>query len=231
MPAGVNGHKPWMVFMDFDNTITGVDVLDAVIERFSVSREWTAYEEAWKAGKIGSRECLEAQLRFVRVTRKGLAEYVKEIPLDPFFLRLLRTLRAKKIPLIIVSDSFSFIIKTILKHHGVRQAAVFANELHFEKDRLAPSFPYASEHCDRCAHCKKIHLLAHADKTRVYIGDGLSDVCPALEADKVFAKDSLRTHLTARGKSCATFRDLEEVCVFFEGLPKHRRLRKAAVYA
>ena len=220
-----------MIFMDFDNTITCVDVLDAVIERFSINQDWMAYEEAWKAGRIGSRECLEAQLRSVRVTRRELEGYVREIPLDPFFLRFLQTLREKKILFMIVSDSFSFIIKTILRHHGVRRTPVFANELRFEKDRITPSFPYASKDCSRCAHCKKIHLLAHADKTRIYIGDGLSDVCPALEADKIFAKDSLLAHLKAEGKSCTDFHDLGEVCEFIDELPANPLSQKAVSYA
>jgi len=220
-----------MVFFDFDNTLTGVDVLDAVIERFSVNQDWVAYEEAWKAGRIGSRECLEAQLRSVRVSEKKLARYVREIPLDPFFPRLFQWLREKKIPSVILSDSFSFIIKTILRHHRIRHDAIFANELRFEKDRLVPSFPYASKDCSRCAHCKKIHLLAHTDKTRIYVGDGLSDVCPALEADKVFAKGSLLTHLKSRGRSCTAFCDLEEVYKFFKGMEKKSPPLKTLAYA
>ncbi len=231
MSPGVNEHKPWMVFLDFDNTITRVDVLDAVIEKFSVDQEWMAYEEAWKAGRIGSRECLEAQLRSVRVTRRELAAYVQQIPLDPFFFRLLQILSRKRIPFMIVSDSFCFIIKAILQHHGIRRAKVFANELRFEKGGVAPSFPYASKDCSRCAHCKKMHLLAHADKTRIYVGDGLSDVCPAFEADKIFAKDSLLAHLKAAGKSCTAFLDLEEVCKFINGLPANFRPQKAVSYA
>ena len=37
------------VYFDFDNTITKFDVLDAIIEQFSIDREWVAYEEDWRA--------------------------------------------------------------------------------------------------------------------------------------------------------------------------------------
>ncbi|MFA5160025.1 MAG: MtnX-like HAD-IB family phosphatase [Candidatus Omnitrophota bacterium] len=217
MPSCVKKNKSPIVFLDFDNTITSLDVLDAVIGKFSVDQKWMVYEEAWKEGKIGSRQCLEAQLRSVRVTRAELVKYVRQIPLDPFALRLFKTLRRQHIPFIIVSDSFTVIIRTILRYHGIHQAKVFANELGFKKDRLIPSFPYHSKDCRRrCAHCKKIHVLEHKDKTTIYVGDGLSDVCPALEADIVFAKDSLASHLEAERKFHTAFCDLGDICAFFE---------------
>ncbi len=67
------------VFFDFDNTITDFDVLDGIIEQFSVNRDWVAYEEAWKKGKIGSRQCLEGQLRSIRVERAQLHDYLKTV--------------------------------------------------------------------------------------------------------------------------------------------------------
>jgi len=217
VPSCVKKNKSPIVFLDFDNTITSLDVLDAVIGKFSVDQKWMVYEEAWKEGKIGSRQCLEAQLRSVRVTRAELVKYVRQIPLDPFALRLFKTLRRQHIPFIIVSDSFTVIIRTILRYHGIHQAKVFANELGFKKDRLIPSFPYHSKDCRRrCAHCKKIHVLEHKDKTTIYVGDGLSDVCPALEADIVFAKDSLASHLEAERKFHTAFCDLGDICAFFE---------------
>jgi len=129
VPAGVKKSKTPVVFLDFDNTITSLDVLDAVIGKFSVDQKWMIHEEAWKEGKIGSRQCLEAQLRSVRVNRAKLVAYVREIPLDPFFLKLLWILQRRRIPFMIVSDSFTFIIKAILSHHGIRRVKVFANKL------------------------------------------------------------------------------------------------------
>ena len=221
-----------MVFFDFDNTITSLDVLDAVIGKFSIDQKWMIHEEAWKEGKIGSKQCLEAQLRSVRVTRADLTKYVKQIPLDPFALKLFQMLRRQRIPFMIVSDSFTVIIRTILRHHGIRKAKVFANHLSFKKDRLIPSFPYHSKECRRgCAHCKRIHVLEHKNRTTIYVGDGLSDVCPALEADIVFAKDSLASHLAAERKFHTAFCDLGDVCAFFEQTKTKKPLVKARAHA
>ena len=210
--------KKYIVFFDFDNTITPFDVLDHLIERFSIDEDWKMFEEEWEAGKIGSKECLEGQLRSVRVTQEVLSQYLATVPVDPFFPRLLDLLKRKGIESIIVSDSFSFIIKEILKHNGIKGGKVYANRIRFEEDRLFPSFPFWSEDCSRCAHCKKRHVLEHADKTTVYVGDGLSDLCPAEHADLVFAKGSLLDHLLKKKRRCRDFRDLRDVYASFEEL-------------
>ena len=213
----MNG-KRWIVFFDFDNTITPFDVLDEIIKRFSIDDGWKKLEQAWEKGKIGSKECLEGQLRSIRVTREVLARFLSTVPLDPSFKKLLGLLKRKGMESAIVSDSFSFIIKEILQHNGIRKREVYANTIRFNGGRLIPSFPYWNGDCIRCAHCKKKHVLENADKTTVYVGDGLSDICPAERADLVFAKANLLTYLNQHKKPCLDFKDLGDVYAFFEQL-------------
>ncbi len=49
---------------------------------------------------------------------------------------------------------------------------------------------------------------------RIFVGDGLSDVCPALAADVVFAKDSLAAELARRGTPYRPFQSLTDVSKF-----------------
>lgn len=210
--------KQWMVYFDFDNTVTASDILDNIISRFAQGEEWQKYENAWVEGKIGSRECLEKQLRELRVTREALSEYLESIMIDPYFGKLLKLLRSMGIQSMIVSDSFSFVIKEILRHNGIRGVKVYANELKFRKDEISPSFPLINLDCLRCAHCKRQHVLEHADKTTVYVGDGLSDVCPAQYTDLVFAKAKLKEFLQKSKKPFMEFKDLKDVYSFFEDL-------------
>ena len=218
--------KEGVVFFDFDNTLTPLDVLDSIIERFSINQDWMEFEKDWKAGKIGSKECLEGQLRSVRVTQETLSGYLATIEIDPFFKKLLRLLKARGLQAFIVSDSFTFIIRKILHNQGIGPIKIFANEIHFQKDRVIPSFPFLSPDCSRCAHCKKRHVLEHQDKFTLYVGDGLSDVCPCLVADIVFAKGSLLDYLKRNGKACFEFSDLSNLCSFFEGFTRPARKPK-----
>jgi len=202
-----------VVFFDFDNTITRFDVILDVLERFSVDRKWVALENAWRAGRIGSKECLKGQLQSVRLTKEEMRRYLSTVPIDPYFGRFVEWLKENKIRPTILSDSFSFFIKEILKSHGIRGVRVYCNELGFSGNRLFPSFPYHAQGCLRCAHCKKQHLLNDRwrDKIVVYIGDGLSDVCPAREADIVFAKESLLAYCRENKIPCGTFRNLRGI--------------------
>ena len=200
-----------MLFFDFDNTVTTIDVVDDLLERFSVDDKWKTFEEAWQAGKLGSKECLEGQLRSVRVSREALSRYLAAISIDSGFPTLLAFLKSRKIPAVIVSDGFSFIVREILRHQGITGIRAYCNRIRFSKDRLIPSFPYRDPNCPRCAHCKKRHLLDHPDKTLIYVGDGLSDVCAAQEADIVFAKGNLLEYLKKAGKACFPFKNLGEV--------------------
>jgi 2-hydroxy-3-keto-5-methylthiopentenyl-1-phosphate phosphatase len=100
---------------------------------------------------------------------------------------------------------------------------VFANELRFEDGKLEPRFPWRDASCARCAHCKGVRVRAAIAGHRVFVGDGLSDVCGALAADVVFAKDSLAADLERRGVAFRRYASLAEVLAYLEA-PEHQRL-------
>jgi 2-hydroxy-3-keto-5-methylthiopentenyl-1-phosphate phosphatase len=56
--------------------------------------------------------------------------------------------------------------------------------------------------------CKRGSL---AGEPYVYVGDGYSDRCAALAADRVFARDALARHLDALGVVYEPFDDLRDV--------------------
>jgi len=210
------------VFFDFDNTITLYDVLDDIVRRFSVNKEWQALEKAWREGRIGSRECIGGQLQLIRVTKKELERYISRVKIDPHFHQLFAMLKREGIGPVILSDSFSFIIKSVLSNNGINGVKVYANKLRFDGNRLIPSFPYQDKLCNRCAHCKKKNLLKTnvKDKIIIYIGDGLSDVCPAECSDLVFAKGNLLEHFRSKKMLCVAFRSISDICNYFRGLEK-----------
>lgn len=205
-------------FFDFDNTITSFDVFDDIVQKFSVDDAWVALEEEWQAGRIGSRQCLAGQLQSVRVNEAVLSAYLSTIPVDPAFKKLLGLLEKNNVESVIVSDSFSFFINEILDSHDIRIAKIYSNELEFQGDRLIPSFPYMSEKCPDCAHCKKRHFSESENKKIIYAGDGRSDFCAALEADLVYAKGTLLKYLTEQGKPCVPFNDFEHIYAHAAGL-------------
>lgn len=202
----------YRIFFDFDNTITHFDTLDDIIERFAINKDWVRIEEQWKKGVIGSRQCLQLQLGLVRITRPVLMRYLSRIKIDPYFRKITALLAKKKIKPVILSDNFSFIIKHILSNNGFKGIKVYCNRLKFDKDRIRTYFPYSNSSCPRCGHCKKINLLGNSSGDKIiYIGDGLSDICPAQYSDIVFAKGSLLEDLKKKKKPYIKFEDLSSV--------------------
>lgn len=200
-----------VLFIDFDNTISCGDVLDSVIERFSRSEQWRHWQAEWCAGRISTLECLQRQVGDLEVDEAALLDFVRAAPIDPDFVRLQDWAARTGARLNIVSDNFAPIVRAILARHGVELPPIYANELRFEGRRLVPSFPYRSAACRRCAHCKAVHFARCEGLRTLYVGDGLSDTCPAQRADRVFAKDSLAEFLRSAGRPFVPFSSLGDV--------------------
>lgn len=204
------------VFFDFDNTLTKSDVLDEIIKKFSINDHWQQLEKAWINEEIGTKECLDGQLRNVRVTKEALDKFLEKMELDKNCYKIISFLKKEGVNPVILSDNFTPIIERILDVHGIKDVKVYANSLRFYKNHLIPSFPYDNPFCPSCAHCKKIHLDRENEKFLVYVGDGRSDICPAKVSDVVFAKDSLLTYLKGMHKACIPYKDLETVYQHFK---------------
>jgi 2-hydroxy-3-keto-5-methylthiopentenyl-1-phosphate phosphatase len=207
---------PFEVYFDFDNTITEFDVLDDLIQRFSLNEDWKRVEEEWQSGRIGSRECLERQFAQVRICADRLQSYLRTIPVDPAFGPIVELLRARGIEPVILSDSFTALIAPILAGHGIPPLPTFCNELRLEGDRPVLAFPHFHAICSRSGNCKCSHLLRPgrpAGTRKIYVGDGQSDICPAHACEILFAKGSLLEHYRPIRADCIPFQSLATVHV------------------
>lgn len=206
------GNNHYSVFFDFDNTIASIDVLDRLLELFAKDQKWRDLEEKWQKGEIGSRDCLKGQMACVTAEEKEIVKFLQSIKLDSGFKDLLAYIRKKEYPCFVVSDSFEYLIAAILKHYNVDHLKIYANHLKFEGGRLKADFLNGGKNCHKCANCKKEKLLMHKNSGKaIYIGDGLSDICAAQEADIVFAKDKLLAHGREKGFDWIPFENLSNV--------------------
>ena len=98
--------------------------------------------------------------------------------------------------------------------HGIK---LYSNSLRFSKNKVIPTFPHTYKSCSHCANCKKLHIfkLGGRGRTNIYIGDGLSDICPAEHSDIVFAKGRLQEHFTSTNKEFIPFNNLSDVYRWF----------------
>jgi 2,3-diketo-5-methylthio-1-phosphopentane phosphatase len=214
--------KNAIVFLDFDGTISRADVVDAILEKFA-GREWLRVEEEWRAGRIGSRECLRRQMALVRGTPAAIDALVEGIGIDEGFVALLDACASGGVPAHIVSDGFDYCIRHLLRlvpaaaPGAVPALRVCASHLEpAEGGAWRTAFPFPEEACVHgCATCKPAVMrdLNPEGRAVIFVGDGLSDRYAAAAADLVFAKDKLAAYCVEQDIAHVPFRSLSDVAV------------------
>ena len=203
-----------LILCDFDGTASPMDVGNELLDRFT-GDGWEEIDRDYCAGKIGSRAAYTRIAPLFRGTRTKMLEYVlATATLDKDFVSFCRLCRQNGIDLKIVSDGLGFYIEALLIKHGLTQVEYFANRTVFEGDeRISFEFPGASEDCGRCGNCKRAILQrCRAAYSRIiYIGDSYSDICPAKDADLVFAKTILYEKHSTNGNHCIYFETFSDI--------------------
>ena len=217
--------KP-VVFLDFDGTVSRVDVVDAILDRYA-DPAWERIEREWKAGRIGSRACLAGQLALVRATQAEVDALLDAVQIDAGFLPLLDACAAEGIRSYIISDGFDYCITRILRQlppsHQRLAAEIPVRSSHLEPDpphHWTTAFRHMESECEHgCATCKPAVMAAlnPAGAPAIFVGDGLSDRYAAACADVVFAKDKLATFCTEQGIAFHRYETLADVAEFVAG--------------
>ena len=202
------------LFCDFDGTVAQNDVGNLVFTKFGNADFWWDLVEQWKRGEIDGRDLWRKQAAISKITSDELDTFAKTQPLDPTFADFIKFCREKNFPVHVCSDGMDAYIQRILGHFGLEDLAVCSNHLEIAGDgSLAVDFPYYEFGCRRCANCKGYHVrfLKQPGETTVYIGDGLSDVCGAIEADITFAKKDLLDYCREKNLECLPFENFSDV--------------------
>jgi 2,3-diketo-5-methylthio-1-phosphopentane phosphatase len=191
----------WTILCDFDGTISVEDVIDSLLDRFG-RPGWETLEQDWRAGRIGSRECMTGQVGLLDMTQEALDKHLSSLWIDHAFPAFVARTRELSTPLRVVSDGLDYAIHKILGRYGLDDLPLAANH-------LAPATPprqwqltspFQADGC-RSGTCK-CAVAAQAAKTgtkTLLIGDGASDFCAADRVDFVFAKHRLIEHCRAAG--------------------------------
>ena len=180
------------VLTDFDGTITRHDVAEAILGEFAPP-EWWDIEELHHQRKIGTRESMARQFALVRASPEDILAFVdRHAEMDETFLDFAAFCADRGLTLEIVSEGLDFYIHHLLAKWGVH-LPLRTNRTTFDGGRVLISYPWADPTCTLCGSCKLLRVFQlRTEGYRVaYVGDGQSDLCPAIEADLVFAKSEL----------------------------------------
>jgi 2,3-diketo-5-methylthio-1-phosphopentane phosphatase len=208
------------VFVDFDGTICPLDTSDLFLQRFA-NPFWQDVEDEWKAGRIGSRECMSRQVDLVRAFPEQLDAFAAGIEIDPGFPSFVRWCHGHGHQVTVVSDGLDRIVSMVLQRAGL-QVPSYANRLEWiGGDRWRLSCPYAKSSCLAAAgNCKCSLAETRGRAARILIGDGRSDFCFSGRVDLVLAKASLSAHCLRRGLSHITFNEFAELSQLLGRRPK-----------
>jgi 2-hydroxy-3-keto-5-methylthiopentenyl-1-phosphate phosphatase len=215
------------VFIDFDGTISPVDISNTFFTTFA-GEDAAAAVEDWKKGLIGSSTCLERELAAFQGDLETLREFAGRQPIDKGFHDLESWCRRGGAGIFIVSDGLDYYIRAFLEAHGLR-TPLFSNRLVVGGDGPRLEFPHYNRECGACGNCKSGHVERARDSygSIIYVGDGLSDRCAVAKADLAFAKGELAAFCRREGIPHIDFESLAEVAGYLEtraaGEPLSRR--------
>jgi 2-hydroxy-3-keto-5-methylthiopentenyl-1-phosphate phosphatase len=205
------------VLLDFDGTIAPVDTTDLLLERFA-GPAWHNIEEEWKAGRIGSRECMVRQIDLVRATPAEMDAFIRSVEIDPGFRGFVDTFRRLGHTLFVLSDGLDRTIRSVLDRDGI-DIPYFANHLQWRGgDRWRLAFPHSSSACTALAgNCKCTFADGWPRELVIVVGDGRSDFCLAERADLVLAKGALLEHCRKADLLHFGFENLDEATELLTG--------------
>ena len=179
--------------LDWDGTVTERDTLDLVLRAFGDDEVYNRAEAELESGQMTLNDVIAREFATVTAPLDEVVAYVVEqARVRPGFTELVRA----RHPLVI-SSGFHELIEPLLEREGVLgEVELRANRVEARPDGWQVRFRELST-CAECGEpCKRGDL---PDGEVVYAGDGYSDYCAALAADRVYATASLARYLAERG--------------------------------
>ena len=199
------------ILCDFDGTVTVEEVSTSLLDRFT-GQKWRKADKDLLAGRTTLKETMAREFGNLRAPRSEMEDFVRTVRMRRAFPELVAAARTHHAPLYIISEGLDFYIEAFLRHYGI-DVTFRTNHAVFTDDGINVEHPFSDDGCDHCGTCKKaqINELGKRGYTTVFIGDGISDRCPAKYADVLFARDGLLRYCRREGIACIPYRDFNGV--------------------
>ncbi len=198
---------------DFDGTIIKNNLSVLIREKYACS-DWQKINSDYLHGHITVEQSNKLQFALIKEPEERLQAFVRQhIELRPGFVEFIRFCRESAISFAIVSSGLDFYIKPVLAEIGMPDLELHCGRTSFSRHGIDVTY-YDPVGNIVSEGFKKKYLtwLRKRGKNTIYIGDGLSDLEAARQADHVFATghllDLLDTHSIERS-AFSDFYDLQ----------------------
>ena len=196
--------------LDFDGTITEVDLLDRMALQFGDPAVYQEVEDGIHAGTITLQECITREFEPVTASLEEATAWVLEnARIRAGLHELVELARSRGWGIRILSSGFTELIEPVLAHAGIRGVEVIANTVDPHPDGWRVRWRGEAV-CAVCGEaCKRSGLPANGEV--VYVGDGISDRCAAQASSRIFATRGLARYLDYHGIAYLPFDDFHDV--------------------
>jgi 2-hydroxy-3-keto-5-methylthiopentenyl-1-phosphate phosphatase len=207
---------------DFDGTITEEDVSFMLLDDFAQG-DWREWLEQYQQNKIPVGEFNTRAFAMVKATRAELLKAAREkVRLRAGLDELIGYCRRRGGRFVIVSNGLDFYIKAILKDAGLAGIEVHAARARFHRGGhggLKVRY-IGPDNTQLLSGFKDAYtrLFLKQGYRLVYVGNGPSDLSPAAQAQRVFARDGLLDACREIGLECTPFDDLNDIVRGLESL-------------
>jgi len=191
-------YKNIRIFVDFDGTITKSDLGNEVFRELIGNELFVKLHNQFLQNEISIKTYWRlicdgiTELNYEKL-KNSIDLITLKYEIDDYFIKFIDILKSNNIEITIISDGFEEYIKPILQKYNLN-LNYYSNKLVNINNKITPLFQFQKEGCEcLSASCKKMNLLKNTfeEDLVIYIGDGLSDFCPAEHSDIVFAKGKL----------------------------------------
>ena len=197
---------------DFDGTIIRNNLSVLLRENFGQG-DWQKIDSDYLHGQITVEQSNKLQFAMIKEPKEKLQEFIRQhIEVKAGFLEFVAYCSGTGIPLVIVSSGLDFYIETVLDEIGVSDLELHCGQASFSEGSIAVSYrdPEGNPLSDGFKQ-RYFTWLKERGRIVIYIGDGLSDLEAARQADHIFATGHLLKLLVAGSVTCSGFSDFHNL--------------------
>jgi len=205
----------YTVQCDFDDTIIIGNLSTALRNAFALEG-WQDIEAQYAASQLTVEESNRRQFALVKASKEELQEYASQMVIvRPGFQEFADYCRRVGIGFTIVSSGLDLYIEPVLEKLNLLDLEMYSGHGRVTDDGIAVAYtdPWGVD-CQEGFKLACLRYLRQRGQPIIYIGDGLSDIAPAIEADYIIARDSLREHFRRTSLhhfSFETFHDVRQI--------------------
>jgi len=197
---------------DFDGTIIKNNLSILLREKYACG-DWQKIDSDYLRGHLTVEQSNKLQFALIKEPKERLQAFVRQhIELRPGFVEFVRYCQDSAIQFAIVSSGLDFYIEPVLAEIGMPDLELHCGRTSFSSDGIDVSYYDPDGNIVNQGFKKKYLIwLKERGTNIIYLGDGLSDLEAACQADHVFATSHLLDLLDRHSIEHSAFSDFYDL--------------------